>query len=174
VAHTRKQAAIMAAKKQVKAAMAKSKSLKSVIYSLIHPFTSRNNDVKGYWALGMLYSLVLKNNSKRIEIDLLNKIMTYPDFQFNGMIDHYRIFIENQMSNLGLHFELLNKAIIEIVFEDSPPKLSLDLLTLRGKPFTCIGTFVYEKSKCFKGKIVGFCSPHDPTVEFRSTRYTGE
>lgn len=159
---------------QVKEAMAKSDSLKSVIYGLVHSFTSRNNDVKGYWALGKLYRLALKNNSKRIEIDLLNRTMTYSDFQFNGMIDHYRLYIEKQMSNLCLYFELLSNAKIEIVFEDNPPKLSLNLLTLRGKPFSCTGTFTYKKNKCYKGTIVGFCSPHDPTIEFRSTRYTVE
>jgi hypothetical protein len=154
--------------------MAKLNTLNSVVYCLVHSFTSRNNDVKGYWALGKLFELALKNNSKKIEIDFLNRILNYPDFMFNGMIDHYRLFIETQMSTLGLHFELVTKAGINIVFEDNPPKLPLDLLILRGKPFSCVGTLIYEQNKCYTGTIAGYCAPHDPRLELRSTRYTGD
>lgn len=58
------------------------KELIDVILGIVNSFNSRNNDLQGYWALGVLYRFAKYNNVQSLKFDLLNQIIEPEEANF--------------------------------------------------------------------------------------------
>lgn len=66
--------------------MIRRKQLKNLAYGIAGRFTSRNNDLNGYWALGILYSAAEDAGTNRVRLDIISQTAT-PTFQYSSFIE---------------------------------------------------------------------------------------
>jgi len=162
----------------LRCSMAKRSELKSVANGFLGNFCSRNNDIDGYWALGLFYQYVLQSQKNVFEIDLIgaSKAQT-----FNRNFENYRNAFEKRLIGLGFTKSFIVKAGVKITFEKTPIKstyINLDLRPLNmslkeATPYICEVYIVSDQQKKYVVKAAGFCWPHDPKREARSTRLNG-
>lgn len=144
--------------------MAKRNKLKGIAAGLLGTFISRNNDLNGYWALGVLYQEANENNSNELTIDLFAQTSSPPINCINEVCNRYQAFIYDQMARQGLETERLKQAHIEIEFNASQAsyddgelcQVRIVLTDDRGKQY-----FVKDKTYCWQ---------HCPSKETQSLR----
>ncbi|MFB0583439.1 hypothetical protein [Aeromonas salmonicida] len=71
------------------------KELICVASGIINSFSSRNNDIDGYWGLGKLYKAIEPVESKVVSIELITKVAT-PNIDELNMtsLSYSKIFIK--------------------------------------------------------------------------------
>ncbi len=114
--------------KNAKERMGKKKQFKNIINGLLCSFISRNNDVNGYWGIGKLYSLMVKSESLKIEIDLINKTISPNDNEFKLLVSKYSAYLFNRMKVEKIDKKHLIKATVILIGYPNNPILSLGIL----------------------------------------------
>ena len=120
--------------------MSRRKILKGFAYGLLGTFVSRNNDIEGYWGLGILRLYAEKHKLSTITIDLL-KSKVEPSIVTEAKIDlRFSTFVEF-------------------------PRIVRDT---RGQPYVCSVKIVTRNGKIYSATRTGCCEGHNPTKERRS------
>ncbi|NVJ91361.1 MAG: hypothetical protein HWE34_06870 [Methylocystaceae bacterium] len=155
--------------------MAKRSELKSVANGFLGNFCSRNNDIDGYWALGLFYQYVLHSQDNIFEFDLIE---ARKDQAFNRNLDCYRNAFEKRLIRLGFTKSFIVKAGVKITFEKAPINSTYINVDLRpfsrslkeATPYICEVYIVSDLQKKYVVRAAGYCWPHDPQREARSAR----
>ena len=134
--------------------------------NLAATFISRNNDVAGYWALGMLYAVALAHQTMRMEFDLLNATAQPDGDVARAVAEYYSAYLTQRLDNL-----VLSAAQIDIVFAVASSEVLTPQLT-RGKPFRMSVTLVSDTGRSFSASRTGHCDPHS-SLDLRSMRRNG-
>ncbi len=133
-------------------------------------FTSRNNDVDGYWALGVFYRLCVNHDVRVFTLDFLSGASS-PEANFStDVATPFRDFLYTQIRNNGLAETQLTAAFAEVEFDLQPTAMELRLREVWGDPFICrivLDDDLGRRRTCSKR---GCCWAHDPAREQRSTR----
>lgn len=145
-------------------------ALKGIAHGLLGTFISRNNDIAGYWGLGVLRLFAKTNKHSELKIELLEqKPESKPQSPIRTIIANYRQWLLNALKNAGIHTKQLEAARIDIRFTtfDAIPDAIRDT---RGEPYVCTVSLHASNGRTYRASKIGVCSPHDPKREARSTR----
>lgn len=142
----------------------KSRELTSVAQAIVGSFVSRNNDVDGWWAIGVLES-VLPAPDRALQIDLLAGTSA-PDLSgvhsglralaatwrsvFARLVEIQQVRHAPRQAQLGLRF------------------LPVDVSGADLQVFRCEVVVEDDRGRLFTASREGVCRPHDERVERRS------
>lgn len=138
--------------------------MRGVAEGTVGSFVGRNNDVLGYWGIGMLCRLARDRRAPSVEIDLLTGQMDPPSSVFVAMVDQSRHRLRHHLDRLGLGDVPLASASLRVRFETT------DRAHAANVRFRCTAVLEDEAGRVFESRAEGWCWPHDPRRESRSTR----
>lgn len=150
--------------------MAKLNQLKNVTHGLLGTFVSRNNDVGGYWGLGILRSLAIWNGLETVILDLMDEASElFSPEPLRSMERRYRRWLYSTLDKISVNPGSLSQARINVRFTtfDEFPKAIRDT---RGDPYVCTTIIVLKNGKSAVASKIGVCAIHDAARESRSTR----
>ncbi|MGE0530102.1 MAG: hypothetical protein AB7G40_01330 [Hyphomonadaceae bacterium] len=144
--------------------MPRRKELRGAAFGLLGSFVSRNNDVSGYWALGMLYGHAVKTNAPSVCVDLLDLKVTPPDGVFSAMAAHFQQMLGAQLSARHVPVDWVRRATICVDFGrvKSP--------NTPGDVFNAVVVITDDRGRAHSATANGACWIHDPARELKSTR----
>lgn len=149
--------------------MVKRKQLKNLAYGIAGRFTSRNNDLNGYWALGILYSAAADAGTSTISLDILSQTAK-PSFQYSSrLLTGLQKYMDDRLERLQLIGHVF-AATIDIEFDVAAPPLRIVRRTPWGEPYVGKVTLTDDLGQERSALFGGCCGKHDPLREHRSTR----
>jgi hypothetical protein len=154
--------------------MSRRRSIKSIASGLAGSFISRNNDVDGYWGIGMLCLLCRQNSLETISISLLGE-ETEPlasDELVRGIKDHYSEKLSQMLSKAKIEPSWVRSATVSLVFGTSG-ELPEPPLSTWGGAFLCTVEIMDDLGQSRTASLAGRCGPHDAKRESRSARAVG-
>lgn len=153
--------------------MARRRNLKGIASGIASSFVSRNNDIDGYWALGLLCQLAKQLNRSCIVIELVGPTQSEPTAALVSQVGtNYSQMLARMLSRQGMESEWVRRAQISIEFGTSGA-LSAPPLNTWGGPFLCKVSITDDHGRVRSVSLTGRCGPHDPQKESRSTRAEG-
>lgn len=150
--------------------MAGSRHLKGIAQGLLGTFVSRNNDIYGYWGLGILRSLAVNNGLTKIFIDLTENDDNFSDTSPLRLTEHtYKKRLNDMLDKAGIDQNEVSRAEIRIEFctFEEYPKAVRDT---RGEPYVCSVLLSNRFGSSYVASKIGVCAPHDPNKDRKSTR----
>lgn len=147
--------------------MAIRKRMNHVAAGLLHSFSSRNNDVEGFWGLGMLYDEV-QSAPYRVELDLLARTATPAGHNAVLIAGRYAHFLRHALSKKNLRAEDLAAATVTLQFKADAPRQYFPPDWI-GDVFTCTVTLRTSDEKA-SYTAYGKCMPTSARGFCRSTR----
>ena len=164
--------------------MARRRRLQGVVAAIIGKFVSRNNDIGGYWALGILYKAASLNLTNTVHLDLLDQQILISLEKPYTVIIPFRKFLEQQLLKQGLELKHIKIAEIDIVFNSTEARNLIDPifnpsldcrsqeipLCVPGDAYLCRARIVDDFGKEYNTQVYGWCRKHDPYYENKSTR----
>jgi hypothetical protein len=131
-------------------------------------FVSRNNDVDGYWALGLLRAEADMAASSEMRLHLLRGSVS-PESEVGLQVARlYEQFLLRQSEVRRIARARITDATIVLTF--GCDESGMTPYTTYGEPFRCVVVVENDRGRKFQRTIVARCSPHDPRREIRSTR----
>ena len=147
--------------------MALRKRMNHVAAGLLGSFNGRDNDLDGFWAIGMLYE-ELRSAPYRVELDLLTPTATPVGSSAVLIAGRYADFLRHALVKKNLQAQDLLEATVTLQFKaDSPGRYFPPHLI--GDPYTCTVTLRSANDEAIY-TAHGKCMPHDPRLFSRSAR----
>lgn len=146
--------------------MARRRELKNVASGFLSSFVSRNNDIDGYWGLGMLCSYARKNRFETVELNLLSGKSTPSSSDTDRASLQYAQSFSRRLVSYRIPVEWITKAIMQITFKNAG-RYSLSMPMYR---FNCILTICDDMENSRSVALSGYCREHNAALESRSTR----
>ena len=137
--------------------MAKRIELKNIMLGILSSFTSRNNDVYGYWGLGKIYKFMLEKRVSMVKIDLLNRTMNPHYKEFEYRLNFYAEKLVENVEKRLLSMNSVCEAFITV--ED----VNIGELIVKAK-------IKDDLNRVFTMAYKICCYPHSPSVEKKSGR----
>ena len=134
--------------------------LRHVAAGLLGSFISRNNDIGGYWALGVLCA---EAGAHAVELRLTERLATPPAPACMAVAATYAGFLRRAMLQHGIDADDLARATVDIAF-GVVPEVPI-YRHAAGAPFCCTVTLASRCGKTATVRAHGHCLPHDPALE---------
>ncbi len=97
--------------------------LRGIAAGIAGKFISRNTDIDGYWAMGVLYEAADKDFAKHIRLDLLSG-ESLPTFRWtNQLIAYFQTYLFQQVQKRGFEEYQITGAVIDLEFAVIPTRL---------------------------------------------------
>lgn len=141
--------------------MTQRNSLQDLAQGILGKFLSRNNSIQGYWALGLLFSQALEQNTCELTLNLLQ-----PERHSSSAQECAQMFHDYMIEQLylrGFEPEPLKEAVVILTFKYSEPAPTMG----RGDPFQAIVRLTHHSGNVFQVSGFGNCEPHDPQGELK-------
>jgi hypothetical protein len=141
--------------------MARRRELKGIAGGIAMHCASRNNDISGYWALGIIYKIATGHGVPIISIDIASAKNLCAE-----LAEFRRLFRERyHFSSLRL-YQFISNIVVDFKFE--PYSVSEH----RGQTAraTCTVHIIDDLGKARSASAVTFCRAHAPRLEARSAR----
>ena len=136
--------------------------------ALAGSFISRNNDVDGYWSLGLLRSYADSKHLRSLRFDIVSGTSEPEDRLLVRVAEAYRQVLARQLTTRRIAHQILANAEIGLTFDhDTPDAASWNTYD---SPFSCTVRLTDRRDRTFERTMIGNCAPHDPRRELRSTR----
>lgn len=145
--------------------MARRKQLKGIAKSLSRWCLSRNNDYQGYWAPGMLYSMVNGQEPKIIKLVLIEDFVAQEELDHKELRRTYIKFINKILLANKMQSHWVKHASVEYIFNIIPEERTYFFGS--GDPFLCKVNIETDLGKNFYGESYYRCWIHDPNKECR-------
>ena len=151
--------------------MPRIRTLKSIMSGVLGSFVSRNNDVNGYWGIGILclQAVMLKVPSISFNLTLSSTLTTNRDVVVVGMSERYGRMLQTLVRKGGISVASLQCATVTIEFGLPRPLRTTAPMT-RGEPFVCTLSILDDRGRSLSVSLASWCAPHDPRKETRSCR----
>ena len=135
---------------------------------LVGSFASRNNDVDGYWGLGLLRLLVHRAGVRVLRFDLKTATAEPLAPITAAVVRVYCDKLEQQLTQRRIPAGEVLKAEINVEFgvEANPLKSA----STYGEPVRCTVVLVDHRNRVIRKSLLTNCGPHDPARETRSAR----
>ena len=142
--------------------------LRDIGSGLVGSFVSRNNDVGGYWALGLLRSLADRGRTRVLRFDLKTGSSEPPAPPAERVAQTYRERLEEHLARKGIPNDFIVQAILTVEFgvEATP----FTPAPTDGQLVRCTALLLDRRNREHRHVALTACAPHDPTREIRSTR----
>lgn len=146
------------------------KELQDVAIGLISSFNSRNNDIDGYWGIGILYLLAQEFKTLSLNFDLLNpkKSSLFPSISV-PLSQHYYSMLCSLITKKELSLNHIRVATISMQFE-SEYNEKLHYFRSAYTPYVCRILIIDSFGKKYQAMTGGNCWPHNPARE-RQRKY---
>ena len=146
--------------------MGRRRDLRGIVGNLLSSFVSRNNDLDGYWALGLLKAAVEREPTPKISLDLLTASAQPKTTAAEQVAKSYGRWLARELRNHELSVGLLQEANITVEFGSfhgsAPPSQ-----VMRGEPYICAVRIVDDHGKIYQRAASGWCDIHDAARELR-------
>jgi hypothetical protein len=152
--------------------MATRRTLKAVAHDVSESLVSRNDDLGGYWAMGQLLSHALKTGSTRYTFDLACADST-PKLATSALSSIPAAWADTFWKNLEhqkLSRALVARATATLTFDLTQSQPSPHHEALEEHAFSCTVEIQDDRGSTHVSTTQGWCFPHNPRVELRSTR----
>ncbi len=139
--------------------------LKDIAYGFCNTFNSRNNDVDGYWGIGVLYLHAIEHNTQVVCIDLLRRTISPKSNRLQILANTYANYISNRANQYGLPNDWITAATVMLRFnctEGAQPYRSAC-----GDPYVIEMSFQAKTGFQHTNQKTGYCRPHNPKRERR-------
>lgn len=147
--------------------MVRIRKLKGIANGLLGTFVSRNSNIGGYWALGVLRELAVLNALETITIDLLDDGNgPLSPTKIRSVEEHYYQWLDSVLKKDGVDPNVLLRAEIKLrfgTFEDFPEAIR----DTWGDPYYCTVSLITKTGRLFQTSKLGVCAIHDPARESR-------
>jgi hypothetical protein len=140
------------------------------VYGVLGSFLSRNNDVGGYWAIGVLYLHAKQHRSRSVKIDLLAGQMVPQGEHFQQMLDSYGHLLKAQFKRCEHPEQWFRNARIYLEFDTTADIDMFEATAIDGDPYMCIAQLVCSQGQRYTVQTRGRCRLHDPSLETKSNR----
>ena len=150
--------------------MPRRSELNGVASDIVRSFVSRNNDVRGYWALGMLYVYAKEHSDNLLPIPLVPLEFAASMEPVAFVARNYGNKLSAMMENRKLPKSWLTSAYITVQFESTTAKPQFFSTRANGRPFHCQIEIEDDLGRKHAASVAGWCSPHDSNIETQSTR----
>ncbi|PKH56757.1 hypothetical protein CXF83_06660 [Shewanella sp. Choline-02u-19] len=150
--------------------MARRNELGSIASGLIGSFSSRNNDIGGYWGLGKLHKFVENDSKKEIMIDLLSGNISPQTDEFDSLIESYRDRLDSHLTTGSIPKAWLVSVELTVLFEPEYEKKHHYWRSGLGKPYKAKCDILDDNGKHHVAYAYNNSQPHDPNREARSCR----
>lgn len=151
--------------------MARRKDLKNIASGLAGTFVSRNNDIDGYWGIGKLCLLAQQSGQHQVRLGLWPMMALTPAHPpLHGALASLhtlRARLEQNLERQGIPKQWITSVSLNLVFSTADVP---DTPYRRGKPFSLTVSILDDQSRNHVVTCGGFCAPHHPRREARSTR----
>ena len=88
------------------------KDLKGISAGIAYSFSSRNNDIDGYWAMGILYKVASEAGTKKFKLNLLSG-ESDPSFKYSRKVaSPYQVYLTDQIDK---NCDTLNISQLDII-----------------------------------------------------------
>lgn len=151
--------------------------LEGVAAAVLSSFLSRNNDIDGYWALGLLRSFADATDVSELRLDVLNGNADPIDTLTLRVAQAYQAVLQRQLLLRGIPADRIARAEVVVSFDVEDAGIIPYTLPYAsyGEPFRCIVSLTDSRSgREHRRSTVARCAPHDPRRESRSTRFKAE
>ncbi|CAL2057871.1 hypothetical protein [Tenacibaculum sp. 190524A05c] len=139
----------------------KRNKIKNIANGILNSFISRNNDIGGYWGIGKLYYLMLKNESNTIEINLIEQIINPEGGEFNIMVSNYSNLFFEKMKEKNIDKKVIKE--LKIILKSS---INLNEPYLLNK-IDCSIYFMDISDNEFSLDKSVMCRKHNPKLELK-------
>jgi hypothetical protein len=150
--------------------MPRRSELNGVASDIVRSFVSRNNDVRGYWALGMLYAYAKEHSDNMLSIPLVPLELTPSKEPVALVARNYGTKLRSMIESRKLPKSWLTSACIAVQFESTTAKPQFFSTRANGRPFHCQIEIEDDLGRKHAASVAGWCSPHDSNIERQSTR----
>jgi len=130
----------------------------SVADGIARSFASRNNDIEGWWALGLLLTNVGPGEPD-YRIDLLTGDPTPPSIgpELGALGPAWARYLRWSLERHGLQFTALRSAVLSVRFDRSKEVKSW-IPGARDRPFECTVTIEDDRGRRHERSVFGHCS----------------
>jgi hypothetical protein len=137
--------------------------LRGVALSIAHSFSSRNNDLNGYWAMGILCAHAIATKHEEVNIDLLGMEISPANDELRPIAEHYSKLLAANLAGQRVASDAVVRADVSARFDIEPDaKRALGEL-----PFVCTVTLGDQQKNQATAEASGSCWPHSPLRESR-------
>ncbi|WP_392552951.1 hypothetical protein RHO14_03535 [Orbus wheelerorum] len=147
--------------------MARRREFFDIAHGISSSFNSRNNDLQGYWAIGILYKYLSTNNITSIVFDILNNTSTLNTEKFPQIISRYSALLYYLLGVKNINYNWVKSATIKIDFNQYNKTYHDQIFYPIGDPYTITMTLIDDRGKIFEANSYGKCRYHDPNKEFK-------
>jgi hypothetical protein len=144
--------------------------LTNIANGLCGSFTSRNNDLDGNWAIGKLRSLAGNYDQTKVLINLLTSSIYPSASEFATVLARYHHLLAKLVDVSRIPLEEVTAAHIMLDFAPPPWPRIIYYQPQWGEQFTLTVTINANDRAAGSARHAGYCRPHDPEREIRSTR----
>jgi hypothetical protein len=149
--------------------MPRRRALKGVACGLADTFISRNNDLSGYWGIGMLYREVSGLPTPQVLLDLGQEQSRPNGSIARAEVSRYRDRLRRLLAGVGYSWDDLAKATITVRYGTFGTYREPRVYSY-GEPFVCTVTITSINGHTYEAARTGRATPHDPSRETRSNR----
>ena len=150
--------------------MPRRKEIRGISSGIASSFVSRNNDVDGYWAMGIFYQVASSKGGNHFVLNLVTGDSS-PEFKFSKKVAKpYHEYLLAQLEKKSLEEYHVTDAIVELEFNIAPTKRHTMSRWTWGEPYRCRVTITDDLGKKHAFEEYGWCGQHDPSKERRSVR----
>lgn len=146
----------------------------SIASGMVHSFVSRNNDLGGYWGIGVLYLYARNVGELTLTLDLLNgtvnpsvsrllPIYGKPDFQ--ALISQYKAMLHELLHKRKVPESWVAEAVFSIEFESKAAKPVYPKIGENTEAFACRLSIRDDLGRVRVFRLDGWCWPHSPWRE---------
>lgn len=150
--------------------MARRRELKSIASGILSSFNSRNNDLFGYWGIGVLCLHAKKIQTDAFVLDLLNQTATPVNEQALVSTQQYRKILIATIEKQNISFSWLKSALLTVNFNPEYVEKFHRFGSALGGRYICSLELIDDLNKKHCVICGGICWPHDAKRESRSTR----
>lgn len=146
--------------------------LRSVAHDVSESLISRNDDLGGYWTIGLLLSHALATDTTRYTVDLVCGAST-PNLTGTALSSIPPSWAETFWKNLEhkkVPREAVAAAVTILAFDLTQRRPASHHRGLEEHPFGCTVEIRDDRGITHTATAQGWCFPHNPAVERRSAR----
>ncbi len=124
---------------------------------LLGSFLSRNNDLAGHWALGLLYAEA-KAPARTIELDLLRGVGHPAGMCAHAVSRRYQQFLQAALTKLGIDWSTVTRATVVLKF-NIPPRLPDFHYPCMGDPLEVTVMLAVNQGETVATSALARCQP---------------
>lgn len=150
--------------------MARRIELQGIVNALNESSISRNNDFRGYWAIGQLKLFAIDNGLTAVEFSLtLPKTDSCFSLE-NYIVRHYVNMLGELLRKQRIPEIWVREVSITIDFKVNAKHVQLHEYPASGEPFQCCCQIIDDVGRRYCSIIYGRCRPHSAERELKSGR----